>query len=155
MPVKSKPPEQQALHNDAMKMDAWIEAEVRKHCPAGGGFVSYTKTDIPDGKGGFIDAQAYARQLAFRKIAEKLGDPALEGKIWGFIRSGIEDEEKHVQGIGLERFGKVAELMRAMGDEARKLGNDVVANAVGLPGSTFASVYAERRGKAKAERESA
>ena len=152
MAVKNKQEgAQPVVQRDAKEIATWVEAEVRKHCPSGGEFLSYTKTDVPDGKGGFLDAQKYARELAFRKIAEKLGDEALEGKIKGFLRCSPEDEGKLIEEMGWENFRKARELLSAMNDESRRFGHDVVSNAVALPSSAFESAYSDRLKHEKGE----
>lgn len=133
-----------------------IDAEVRRHC-AGGEFVSYTKTDIPDGKGGVLTAQEHARRLAFREIAGRLSDTGLEAKIGRILKSDPKDERKVVFEMGWEKFEAVRSLLGALSDEARALGreepqvfgHDVLSNATGTPRSTFDSIHASMVGEAR------
>lgn len=125
--------EQHKKRDETIKLLRGVEAEVKKQCPEGPVSAS-TKTRVEDGKGGFLDAQTYARKLLTRKIVERTGDEELGKKVERLLALGASKEAVRERGLlGLELGESLTTLQKRLKElniEARFFESDVMANAV-------------------------
>ncbi len=104
---------------EAKAIIAEIDARVREHCPAGM-VNSVTRTDMPDGEGGFLTASRYAGKLLRERISEQfpggLGEKCLE-----ILRLGPNEGKHIVVELGTENFNVLRESFAALDAEAGAL----------------------------------
>ena len=138
---------EKVLHRPISKEDAkaillQVEAKVREHWgaaakehgPRDKEFVSYARTDVPDGSGGLLTAEQYARELLHERIAKLVGDPGQYGEIEALLDSSIDEAVTRASKFDSGTLKSLMDTLMALGSVTHdpEFKSDVVRNALAM-----------------------
>ena len=127
---------------EAKRIVLEVEAKVREHWEAAAKehgsremeFKSYAKTDVPDGEGGMLTAEQYARGLLNERIAKLVVGPERCGEIETLLNSSIAEATIMASKFDSDTLKSLMDTLIVFGSVTHdsEFKSDVVKNALSM-----------------------